>query len=124
MVKRFLQDKAKEVAKGYLREKIQELDVANLILEKFDEELERAIAKQVRQVLIELLGRLDDETILKLARRAREGALQKLEKEEELEQLVGKITRPLLEKLKGDSAMREKLNTTVREIILKALDRV
>ena len=119
MVKRFIKD----TAKGLVKKKLQEVDFAKYILENLNEEFDKLIAKKVQQALIDLLNQLDEETLTKLALRAKNKALETVERSDgDIEKLIRKITSRITAKLEEDPQLREKLNQTIRGVILKALD--
>ena len=120
----FLKNKAKEVVKNLVKERISETDFASLILDNMNPETQELIAEKVYSALVEALKNLDDETVARIAIQVKHKLLESAQSNDEVIKKTTKdIIRSVITKLEKDEEMRKKLNERVKEIVLNALEK-
>lgn len=120
----FLKNKAKEILKNFIKEKIEETDFGDLILGKVNEETQEIIAEKAYAALIEALKNLDDETVARLAIQAKRKLIEAAQKNDEtIKRIVKDTVTNVIKNLEKDERMRKKLNEKIKEIVLNAVEK-
>ncbi|WP_461829450.1 hypothetical protein [Aquifex sp.] len=120
----FLKNKAKEILKNFIKEKIEETDFGDLILSKVNEETQEIIAEKAYTALIEALKNLDDETVARLAIQAKYKLIEAAQKNNEtIKKIVKDTVKNVIKSLEEDEEMRKRLNERIKEIVLNAVEK-
>ena len=119
----FIKNKAKDIAKDWLKGKVENTDFSKLVLDNLSEEVEELIAEKIKEGLLMALEQIDEKMLMELVAEAKNKARKNLENDNEaIKKLVKNASKKLAEKLEKDEEFRKKFNENIRKALLKAID--
>jgi len=119
----FLKNKAKDIAKDWLKGKIESTDFSKLVLDNLSEEVEELISEKIREGLLIALEQIDEKMLMELVIKAKNKARINLESDNTtIKKVVKNVSKRLIKNLEKNEEFRRKFNDNIKEILLKAVD--